>query len=80
MKFSLLAFAALSISVNGFTTPRLSPLKSFGLSDSGTPFFAEEVSTSVEGEEQSIYEKLGFTEEKIAIGVDPEEVLEYLGT
>merc|ERR1712157_218619 len=30
--------------------------------------------------EVSVYDKLGFSEEQIALGVDPDDVLEWLGT
>jgi len=41
---------------------------------------AETDFASAMAEEASIYERLGFKEEGIAIGIDPEEVLKYLGT
>ena len=51
-------------------------------------FFAEENSSGIEDEEssndlklktKSVYERLGFDEDKVALGVDPSEVLQWLG-
>ena len=30
--------------------------------------------------ESQIYDKIGFSKDQIAIGIDPEDILQYLGT
>ena len=47
-----------------------------------TPFFATEDTSEdpASKSEKTIYDKVGFAEDKIAIGVDAEDILKYLGT
>mmetsp|Transcript_18112 Transcript_18112/g.39222 ORF Transcript_18112/g.39222 Transcript_18112/m.39222 type:complete len:225 (-) Transcript_18112:100-774(-) len=89
MKIALLPLASLVSSVGAFapsiassrpiTTTAGNPstiLRSTTTAEPETPFFAsEEVNSSGE----SIYEKIGFAQENVALGIDPEEVYEYLG-
>lgn len=88
MKITLLPLASVVSSVGAFApsiassrpvTARVSPsriLRSTATAESETPFFAsEEVNSSGE----SIYDKIGFAKENVALGIDPEEVYEYLG-
>lgn len=88
MKIAIICLASVVSSVGAFapstafTRPIISSssiLQSTATAEStstDTPFFAsEEVNSSGE----SIYDKIGFSEENVALGIDPEEVYEYLG-
>lgn len=79
MKLSILTLFPLVSVVNGFSSAPISSTRSFGLLPKTSSLSAEAVSATESGE-GDIYQKLGFEEEKIAIGIDPKDVLEYLGT
>lgn len=76
MKLSIFSLISLATAVNGFSTTPISARRNFGIVTTSTSVSAETVSTG----EDSIYTKLGFGEDKIAIGIEPKDVLEYLGT
>lgn len=89
MKFSTLAtIFASALSVEGFSIlpNTASSIRSTAIHSTGQPFFADEdeASTSEEGNDfgskmPTVYDRLGFDEDKIGIGINPSEVLQWLG-
>ena len=72
-----LTIALLSVSnIVGFSTFRP---RSFASSMHASTT-AEEVPFYAETDEPSIYEKIGIEPEEIGLGIDPEEVFEWIGT
>ena len=86
MKFTtiaIIATAALSSTVQSFTIlPNAVQIAKPSISRMGM-FYAEETDAK-EGNDfgskmPTVYDRLGFTEDQIAIGVKPSEVLQWLG-
>lgn len=88
MKFStltMLAAASFSNSVEGFSVlPKavFQSASSTARSSASKPFFADEDETSENdfgSKMPTVYDRLGFEEEKIGLGINPSEVLQWLG-
>lgn len=61
------------------SSPTLLKSLYFAEEDSGTTTATKEMSGDVGFKKLTIYERLGFDEDKIAIGINPNEVLQWLG-
>ena len=77
MKLSQCLYLLSITSSSAFTTPFVTKPSINRYLSAST---AEETDFQSQLEGPSIYDKLGFKEEELAIGLDPEEVLQWLGT
>jgi len=79
--FSLLSAAALCSSTVGAFSVLPHAVKPASSTTIRNMFFAEEEAATgtAAAKENTIFDRLGFSEEKIAIGVNANEVLQWLG-
>ena len=82
MKFSISAFLVTSSSAFSIIRPNFATRRSTLLQLADKPYFLSDASLAVNEAtlDGDIYSKLGFEKSQIGIGVDAEEVLQWLGT